>query len=145
MGLSVWRETSKKLTVYRVCYTPIETLNVELTRSLFGRTILFRMVYLTESLLHNNADQAWYLCQIFKTFIILPCGGDSVISRKLWICDQQRCTASSSYLTSLYSLANSYKTLQNRCRGLRRATRTAFLSPLQYDFSCCVASCLSAA
>ena len=26
MGLSVWRETSKKLTVYRVCYTPIETL-----------------------------------------------------------------------------------------------------------------------
>ena len=25
MGLSVWRETSKKLTVYRVCYTPIET------------------------------------------------------------------------------------------------------------------------
>ena len=27
MGLSVWRETSKKLTVYRVCYTPIETLN----------------------------------------------------------------------------------------------------------------------
>ena len=29
MGLSVWRETSKKLTVYRVCYTPIETLLVE--------------------------------------------------------------------------------------------------------------------
>ena len=28
MGLSVWRETSKKLTVYRVCYTPIETLKV---------------------------------------------------------------------------------------------------------------------
>ena len=28
MGLSVWRETSKKLTVYRVCYTPIETLLV---------------------------------------------------------------------------------------------------------------------
>ena len=26
MKLSVWRETSKKLTVYRVCYTPIETL-----------------------------------------------------------------------------------------------------------------------
>ena len=26
MGLSVWRETSKKKTVYRVCYTPIETL-----------------------------------------------------------------------------------------------------------------------
>ena len=26
MGLSVWRETSKKLTVYRVCYTLIETL-----------------------------------------------------------------------------------------------------------------------
>ena len=26
MGLSVWRETSKKLTVYRVCYTPIATL-----------------------------------------------------------------------------------------------------------------------
>ena len=26
MGLSVWRETSKKLTVYRVCHTPIETL-----------------------------------------------------------------------------------------------------------------------
>ena len=26
MGLSVWRETFKKLTVYRVCYTPIETL-----------------------------------------------------------------------------------------------------------------------
>ena len=26
MGLSVWRKTSKKLTVYRVCYTPIETL-----------------------------------------------------------------------------------------------------------------------
>ena len=26
MGLSVWRETSKQLTVYRVCYTPIETL-----------------------------------------------------------------------------------------------------------------------
>ena len=26
MGLSVWRETSKNLTVYRVCYTPIETL-----------------------------------------------------------------------------------------------------------------------
>ena len=26
MGLSVWRETSKKLTVYRVCYTPIEAL-----------------------------------------------------------------------------------------------------------------------
>ena len=26
MGLSVWRETSKKLTVYRVCYTRIETL-----------------------------------------------------------------------------------------------------------------------
>ena len=26
MGLSVWRETSKKLTVYRVCYTPFETL-----------------------------------------------------------------------------------------------------------------------
>ena len=30
MGLSVWRETSKKLTVYRVCYTPIETLYVDL-------------------------------------------------------------------------------------------------------------------
>ena len=29
MGLSVWRETSKKLTVYRVCYTPIETLYPE--------------------------------------------------------------------------------------------------------------------
>ena len=28
MGLSVWRETSKKLPVYRVCYTPIETLLV---------------------------------------------------------------------------------------------------------------------
>ena len=26
MGLGVWRETSKKLTVYRVCYTPMETL-----------------------------------------------------------------------------------------------------------------------
>ena len=31
MGLSVWRETSKKLTVYRVCYTPIETLLTEQT------------------------------------------------------------------------------------------------------------------
>ena len=29
MGLSVWRETSKTLTVYRVCYTPIETLALE--------------------------------------------------------------------------------------------------------------------
>ena len=29
MGLSVWRETSKKLTVYRVCYTPIKTLEKE--------------------------------------------------------------------------------------------------------------------
>ena len=29
MGLSVWRETSKKLTVYRVCYTPIETLDIQ--------------------------------------------------------------------------------------------------------------------
>ena len=33
MGLSVWRETSKKLTLYRVCYTPIETLIYMLANS----------------------------------------------------------------------------------------------------------------
>ena len=35
MGLSVWRETSKKLTVYRVCYTPIETLLIALLVKMF--------------------------------------------------------------------------------------------------------------
>ena len=35
MGLSVWRETSKTLTVYRVCYTPIETLLYNFVRAQF--------------------------------------------------------------------------------------------------------------
>ena len=39
MGLSVWRETSKKLTVYRVCYTPIETLREHLARIFFQPTV----------------------------------------------------------------------------------------------------------
>ena len=42
MGLSVWRETSKKLTVYRVCYTPIETLLRPITESLGSFHILFQ-------------------------------------------------------------------------------------------------------
>ena len=43
MGLSVWRETSKKLTVYRVCYTPIETLYCTLPEPLlvhFNRIVV---------------------------------------------------------------------------------------------------------
>ena len=49
--------------------------------------------------------------------MMFSCGS---VSRKLWICDQQFRAASGSYLTALYSVANSYKTLQNCCRGFEK-------------------------
>ena len=54
MGLSVWRETSKKLTVYRVCYTPIETLvkvllHFALTTLLHFATILLHFALIVRA------------------------------------------------------------------------------------------------
>ena len=51
---------------------------------------------------------------------MLSCGGDSVISRKLWICDQlsQCCVASSSYFIQ------SNKQLQNTAKLLPRALKS---------------------
>ena len=45
MGLSVWRETSKKLTVYRVCYTPIETMGLSVWRETSKKLTVYRVCY----------------------------------------------------------------------------------------------------
>ena len=60
MGLSVWRETSKKLTVYRVCYTPIETL-------LFGSHIGC-YYQLKKALPHVYTTESW--CEKIKFIYI---------------------------------------------------------------------------
>ena len=80
MGLSVWRETSKKLTVYRVCYTPIETLKYALlTKLVRSRWPIFS--HFDQTRLVNKGFIMWtkdYI-KIARTKRAIPSGQDRPI------------------------------------------------------------------
>ena len=65
MGLSVWRETSKKLTVYRVCYTPIETLIYRI-----WYIMVYGIWFITGKWLHNYLIFLFiYFCFEVKVYL----------------------------------------------------------------------------